>query len=206
MIIFGTQGIHSTIGKGQFGCPQCATSEPYEHKKVTKSIVLFFIPMIPLGRTGDYVECQSCKGTFDSSILGYDPEDVSSGFKSEYEKALRHSMVMMMLADGEIGHGEMNAVLRVINKYGHHSMSKAQLEKYVKEVESENEGIEKYLKKVAPSLNEQGKEIIVKGAMAVAASDANIDDTEVQLIYKMAEVMEMSPSHLKRIFNEMTKR
>ena len=36
----------------------------YKHIKVTKFFTLYFIPLIPLGSAGEYVECQTCKGTF----------------------------------------------------------------------------------------------------------------------------------------------
>ncbi|WP_407933304.1 zinc-ribbon domain-containing protein [Galbibacter pacificus] len=64
MIIFGTRGIKSTIKSGDFNCPRCDTSKPYRHRKVTKFFTLYFIPIIPLGSAGEYVECNHCKGTF----------------------------------------------------------------------------------------------------------------------------------------------
>lgn len=202
MIIFGTTGISSTMEEGQFMCPQCATSENYKHKKVTKFFTLYFIPLIPLGRAGDYVECQTCQGTFISRILDYDPNDQQNEFQSVYEKAMRHCMVMIMLADGEIDENEMVAVQKVINKFGHNDISIEELKAYVEEIETKPEPISTYLKKVTPSLNEHGKEIIIKCALAIAAADGNVDDSEIELINEMAKTMEMSTSHLNGIIAE----
>ena len=69
-IIFGTRGIRSTIKEGQFACPQCASQQPYKHKKVTQFFTLYFIPLIPLGKKGDYIECQKCRNTFVERVLG----------------------------------------------------------------------------------------------------------------------------------------
>jgi len=202
MIIFGTTGISSTMEEGQFMCPQCATSENYKHKKVTKFFTLYFIPLIPLGRAGDYVECQTCQGTFISRILDYDPNDQQNEFQSVYEKAMRHCMVMIMLADGEIDENEMVAVQKVINKFGHNDISIEELKAYVEEIETKPEPISTYLKKVTPSLNEHGKEIIIKCALAIAAADGNVDDSEIELINEMAKTMQMSTSHLNGIIAE----
>jgi len=119
MIIFGTRGIKSTIKEGQFLCPQCATQKPYKHKKVTKFFTLYFIPLIPLGQAGEFVECLTCKGTFVPRVLDYKPNQGQNEFQSEYEKAMRHSMVLMMLADGIIDDNEMKVVQKIINKFGH---------------------------------------------------------------------------------------
>lgn len=206
MIIFGTRGVKSTMKEGTFVCPQCATNRPYKHKKVTKFFTLYFIPIIPLGHAGDYVECQSCKGTFVSRVLDYKPDQERNEFQSVYEKAMRHTMVMIMLADGEIDENEMIMVQLFINKFGHNDMSKEELERYVETVQRNPEPIHTYLAKVAPSLNGHGKEMIIRCALAVAKADGNIDASEMNLINEMATALEMPPSHLKGILAEDQKK
>ena len=68
-IIFGTRGVKSTIKEGKFACPQCQSFTQYKHKKVTKFFTLYFIPLIPLGSQGTYVECQQCRNTFIERVL-----------------------------------------------------------------------------------------------------------------------------------------
>ena len=203
MIIFGTRGVKSTMDEGHFMCPQCAAETHYKHKKVTRFFTLYFIPIIPLGRLGDYVECQNCKGTFVARVLDYDPAQESNEFQSIYEEAMRHTMVLIMLADGEIDDEELKVVLDIINKYGHNDMSMADLVDYVFEVQRNPESIDTYLSQVTPNLNEHGKEIIIKCALAVAAADGNIDSSELKLIEDMSKAMEMSASHLKGILSDL---
>ena len=203
MIIFGTRGVKSTMKEGQFTCPQCASNQRYKHKKVTNFFTLYFIPLIPLGSAGDYVECQSCKGTFVSRVLDYDPSRNQNEFQSQYEKAMRHSMIMMMLADGHIDEEEMLMVQKIINKFGHNDITLDELNSLVEEVEANNEPIHKYLSKIAPSLNEHGKEIIIKCGLAVASADGHIDPSEKALIAEMARAMQMSSTHLKGILQDI---
>lgn len=203
MIIFGTRGVKSTINKGTFCCPQCATNQPFKHKKVTKFFTLYFIPVIPLGSAGEYVECQSCKGTFVPRVLEYQRNQPSNQFLSEYEKAMKHCMVLIMLADGEIDQNEMVMVQKIINKFGHNDLTMNELERYVEQVKLHPQDINTYLKGVTPHLNEHGKEMVIKCALSVAAADGHIDDSEIDLIQKMAKTMEMSGSHLKGIFQDL---
>jgi len=205
MIIFGTRGIKSTMEEGQFLCPQCASSQNYKHKKVTRFFTLYFIPLIPLGRAGEFVECQTCKGTFVPRVLDYKPTSNNNEFQSQYEKAMRHSMILMMLADGRIDDEELNTVHKIINKFGHNDITRDELNRLVEEIEYKKEPIQKYLSKITPSLNEHGKEIIIKCGLAVAAADGSIDDTEITLIHEMAKSMEMSSSHVKGILQDMAK-
>lgn len=191
------------MDEGHFMCPQCTSENYYKHKKVTRFFTLYFIPLIPLGRLGEYVECQTCKGTFVSQVLEYDPQESRNEFQSVYEEAMRHTMVLIMLADGEIDDEELKVVLNIINKHGHNDMSMAALIDYVFEVQRKPESIDTYLSKVTPNLNEHGKEIIIKCALAVAAADGNIDTSELKVIRDMAKAMEMSPAHLKGILSDL---
>lgn len=202
MIIFGTTGIKSTVKSGHFNCPQCEQNKPYRHRKVTQFFTLYFIPLIPLGNKGEYVECGSCKGTFVTRIID-NPSTNKDEFMSIYQKAIRHSMVMMMLADGEIDQNEKVQVLSIINKFGHNDINMADLDNLIVQIQKENQDVTTYLKKIASSLNEHGKEIIIKCAISVAASDGNVDRSELDMIAKMSQALDMSASHLKGIINEM---
>ncbi|MFK8038184.1 MAG: TerB family tellurite resistance protein [Crocinitomicaceae bacterium] len=202
MIIFGTRGVKSTIKSGDFNCPQCEKSVPYRHRKVTKFFTLYFIPLIPLGSAGEYVECGTCKGTFIPRVLEAGPSN-QDDFMAVYEQAIRHSMVLIMLADGVIDNEEKTLVRTIINKFGKNDLSIYELEKYIEQVQNEKEDVTTYLSKVGPSLNEHGKETIIKCALSVAAADGHIDESEIALIGKMGGAMEMSSSHLKGIIAEM---
>ncbi|MBK7010522.1 MAG: TerB family tellurite resistance protein [Saprospiraceae bacterium] len=204
MIIFGTRGVKSTLKSGTFLCPQCAVEKPYKHIKVTKFFTLYFIPLIPLGSAGEYVECQTCKGTFVPRVLDYKPDTSKEDFQAVYEEAMKYCMVSMMLADGEIDENEMLSVQKIVNKFSHHDVTIDELVAFTETVKQKKEPIINYLSKVTPSLNEHGKEIIIKCGLLVATADGKIDPSEMKLIQEMAEVLEMSPSHVKGILHEMT--
>lgn len=203
MIIFGTRGVKSTLDQGSFNCPQCECNKAYKHKKVTRFFTLYFIPIIPLGKLGEYVECQSCKGTFITNVLNYQKSPSADQFLSQYEIAMKHTMVLIMLADGEIDDNEMATVLKIVNKFGHNDITLQELQEYVIKVQRNPEEISTYLKGISPLLNLHGKESIIKCAIAVAASDGNIDASEMKLIYEMAKVMEMNKKHFDRIIEEI---
>ncbi len=205
MIIFGTRGVNSTMDEGHFFCPQCEREEPYRHRKVTRFFTLYFIPIIPLGRIGDFVECRTCQGTYVPNVLEYRPDGSGSEdqFLAEYEKAMKHTMVLMMLADGEIDDQEMITVRDIVNKFGHHDITLEELEVYTNAVRNSPDDISTYLKNIGPSLNDHGKETIIKCALSVAAADGHIDDSEINLVYQMGDIMGMSKAHMKGILGEI---
>jgi len=204
MIIFGTRGVRSTKATGNFNCPQCATDRTYKHKKVTQFFTLYFIPLIPLGSKGEYVECGHCKGTFITRVLesSKSKNQENQAFMAMYEQAIRHVMVKIMLADGVIDPNEKVMVLDIINKYGHNDMTSQQLNEYILKVQADKTDISTYLKHVGPSLNDHGKELLIKCALDVAYSDGHFDESEKALILEMGKIMEMTSAHIKGIMAE----
>ena len=95
MIIFGSRGLTSVIETGQFNCPQCGTPQEFQLKQVRNFFTIYFIPLIPLDIAGKYVECGSCRGTFDEEIKSYDPA-------IEMQTQMLRVMVMAALADGGV--------------------------------------------------------------------------------------------------------
>ncbi len=203
MIIFGTRGVNSTMESGVFNCPQCESEEDYDYKKVTRFFTLYFIPLIPMGKIGEFVECQNCKSTFVPNVLDYESDRGESQFMSEYEKALKHALILIMLADGVIDDREKEIVLDTINKHSHNDLTMGQLNLYIEDVEEQPEKVDVYLQKVAPMLNGHGKEDLIRSALAVAAADGHVDESEIQILKEMAKALDMTPAHLKGILSEI---
>ena len=60
MIIWGYRPIEKELASGHFLCPNCNVIRPYKHKRLYKYYTLFFLPLIPIKKLADYIECQGC--------------------------------------------------------------------------------------------------------------------------------------------------
>jgi zinc ribbon protein len=69
MIIYGHHQRKTDVATGEFDCPQCQTQRTFKHKRVDRYFTLFFIPLFPIGRLGEYVECQTCLRTYRTDVL-----------------------------------------------------------------------------------------------------------------------------------------
>ncbi len=68
LIFFGTRSVTMSYKKGDYVCPDCGPTQ-YNWKRQRRFFTLYFIPLIPLDLLNEYVECQGCKSTWDTSIL-----------------------------------------------------------------------------------------------------------------------------------------
>lgn len=68
-IIWGLRVLHRTIGQGVFFCPRCNAERTYRLQAGRRFVTLFFIPLIPLTKTGQDVQCTTCKTRYVAGAL-----------------------------------------------------------------------------------------------------------------------------------------
>ena len=200
-MIFGFRSVTAAYRSGQFSCPQCRAERTYHHRRVRRYGTLFGFALVPLRRLGEYLECDACEATFTVDLLQEDETEPTVRRLSVHEQAMRHALVLMMLADGEVDGNELDTVLDILNRFGHHRMSMIDLRVYVNQVRRNPLPLGTYLRRIAPTLNDSGKENIIRCAMAVASADGKIDRAEVEIIREMARTLELSDAHLHAIIN-----
>ncbi len=203
MIFFGTRGVTYSKASGSFHCPQCGANTPYKHRRVRRFFTLYFIPMIPLDLLGEYVECQKCKGTYKEEVLKHDPAADQAAFDAEFHQAIRRVMVMMILADGSVDDAEITSLRGIYQKVAGKELAEPALRAEIAQAQKVGGSVEEYLKTVAPSLNPNGKELVIKAAFLVAISDGKVHEHEEALLERIAKALEVTPAHLRGIVAEL---
>ncbi|HLL25031.1 MAG TPA: TerB family tellurite resistance protein [Kofleriaceae bacterium] len=203
LIIFGTRGVTYGSDHGQFFCPDCEENGPYRHRKVRRFFTLYFIPVIPLGLLGEYVECQRCTSTYKLSVLDYDPAQAAEAEEAEFHKAVRRVLVMMMLADGVIEESELDAIQTILGKLEDREVTRAEIDVEITRTQSETVDIEGYCRGMAGYLNDAGREMVVKAAILVAGSDGTLHESEREALETIATALNMSRAHFSGVVADM---
>lgn len=201
MIIFGTRGVTMNHEKGNFDCPGCGQAA-YAHKRVRRFFTLYFIPVIPLDLLGEYVECSSCKETYKPEVLSYDRSGANAEFEAEFHNATRAVMVMMMLADGIIDDDEVTTISKVYEAMTGKPLEEAAVRRQAAELQGRD--VLEVMRALAGTLNDNGKETVLRAAFMVAAADGNIADEEVQLLGEIGNTLDMSKAHLKGVLQTLS--
>jgi hypothetical protein len=69
LIIWGLRVIYRTLGRGVFFCRRCGGDRDYRHRAGRRFVTVFFIPLIPLMKTGEHVQCLTCKTRYVTEVL-----------------------------------------------------------------------------------------------------------------------------------------
>jgi uncharacterized RDD family membrane protein YckC len=115
MIIWGSRGREKCVSQGQFFCPNCDTSRPYKHIRVSKYFTLYFVPLFEIETLGEYIECQDCHRTFKMEALGYQPPSRAERVLAQLRAELESGMPLHMIQKKLMGLGiEEQDALRLI--------------------------------------------------------------------------------------------
>ena len=199
MIIWGSRGVTSSVAKGQFHCPTCNDGRAFDHTKARRFVTLYFIPLIPLENLGEYVECQTCKGTYKPEVLQYDPRKQREAFLNAFHHALRRTAVVMMALDGPASPQETAAVTAVLSENLGRPLSAAEVASEIDKANTDPRPLPAHLAEIAGDLNSNGKETLVRVGVRVAVADGPLQAAERALLEQMGTALQISAAHLKGI-------
>ena len=69
IIIWGIRAYFRTTGQGVFHCQRCGGDRPYRLRSGRRFFHLFYIPVIPLKKVDDHVQCTTCHTRYRVDVL-----------------------------------------------------------------------------------------------------------------------------------------
>ncbi|AKS44741.1 Tellurite resistance protein [Octadecabacter temperatus] len=202
-IVWGSRGRNKEIGAGEFYCPDCGDYRAYKKIAVTRWFTLYWIPLFPMGKpVGEYVECGACKSTFNERVLEMDPKAAAEKFEAAFSIAAKRVMFKMALADGEIDQSEIDTITQAFANIAKREIDPADIAAELEAAKSDTRPVAEYLRGVAAGMNDTGKELVLRSAIAVAKADGHIDDTEVVEMHELAFALDFPKAYANGIFME----
>jgi hypothetical protein len=108
-LIFGLRVYFRTIGEGTFHCQRCGGDRPYRLRAGRRWIHLFFIPVIPLEKVGEFVQCTQCGTRYAVGVLSL---PTTAQMQAALPAGMRAAAVLMLQAGDP---GSIAARRRVID-------------------------------------------------------------------------------------------
>lgn len=205
MIIFGTRGVNLSKGCGEFYCPECNAARQYKQINVRRFFTLYFIPIIPLDLLGTYVECQRCKGTYKPEVVHYDPakeKQKQEKFQAEYMMAIKNVMLSIMMADGVIETSEVKQLQDIYQKLTNKPIDEETIRREGKQRAQAGVPIKTYVAQIAPMLNLDGKLLIMRAALEIAAADGQFQPEEQQMVTDLGKILEIPKAKVNELVKQ----
>ncbi len=200
MIIFGSKGVESNMGSGVFFCPNCGGDQRYWHKHVRRYFTLYFIPLIPLDKIGEIVQCTGCGQTWDPEVLTFDPQAAISAFNED----LKRVMILMALADGPVDADEIAAMKAFFQRVTEQALGDAEIQQEVRLAQGAGTDVSQYAASRAADWADAGLVLIIQAAFAVASAGGALHPAKQGQLQQLKTTLNVSDEDFKVIIQHFT--
>ncbi|WP_310622058.1 TerB family tellurite resistance protein [Flexibacterium corallicola] len=201
-IVWGFRSRSKKNGEGEFYCPDCGTYRAYFLMMVKRWFTLYWIPLFPTKDLGEFVECQSCNSTFNDRVLSYDPKGDQIKFEAAFSVAAKRVMFKMALADGDIDDSEIEQITQSFQNIAKREIDQQDIATELENARNDTRSIKEYLTEVAATMNDTGKELVLRSAIAVIKADGHVDDEEIAVLKELIEALDMPKAYSKGVLME----
>ena len=196
MIIWGWRTRGSVLSRGVFRCPQCGTDRSYALKLWRTWFTLFFIPLIPLKKQGEVVECDACGNSFKTGVLSM---PTTAQLEEALSDAFRQAVVAVVRANPTPG--AVSAAVAALASFSGAEPSEGELEADVASLPVDD--LADRLAQVGDSLSEQGKERFLAHCVEVAATGGVIDAEGRAVVDHIAGALGMTAAHTRGVIESV---
>jgi hypothetical protein len=182
------------MGEGQFHCPRCDARRQYHHRKSQQWFTLYFLPVFPIKTYGEYVECQSCGGTFDTQVLAYDPSQAHAAREAQIHGLWRAALMSVAGAFGQPSAERVAAALSGL-------VEPEDADAFAQDMTAtprdgvQREEIAARFAALAEPLSIEGKERLFRAAVRTARVDAVKPEETDGLLIEIGRALGLSDAH-----------
>jgi len=197
MIIYGTTGLTSTKATGTFNCPRCGTAT-YQHKVVKQWFTLYFIPLFPTSTVGQYIECRQCKGSYELSVLSYDPD----AERREMLLQMKGLFILVMIANGKYHRDEMQVICDMLQEIFEEPTTLEALNEDVQLVHQGGIELHAFAQKAGHELSFEGKALCIQVAYKILMAQGQFRADGEEVLRQLASGLQLSDSQVRHIITE----
>lgn len=201
MIIWGTRGLTSTQRNGVFHCPRCGPKKPYALRVINRWFTLYFIPIIPLGRAGQYIECNGCAATYGEEVLRYDPETERRAVVESVQRIL----VVTTLHAGALTENRLVGLQHAIEEITGVVVATEELQREYQLAQAANVQLVPFVQQTAATLTNEGKELVLGGAYLIFTDDGSLSASDEQAITQLGQALGMTFMAVQEFLQRMKK-
>jgi zinc-ribbon family len=188
LIIFGLTIIFRTIGQGVFHCPQCGGDRQYRLRSGRRFFTVFFLPLIPLAKVGEHVQCTTCKSRFATQVLNL---PTTAQMSAALPAGMRSAAVAMLRSASVPGAAARQQAIDAIRGAGAGNYGPAELEAELRHQAVLDTGA---LGQVGVQLTAEAREWFFAQVVRIALADGPLSGAQREVANGIGQHLGMTPA------------
>jgi hypothetical protein len=180
LIIWGLRVFYRTIGQGVFHCRRCGGDRQYRLRRGRRCFTLFFIPVIPLNKVSEHIQCLTCKTRYHTDALAL---PTAEQMQAALPAGMRAAASAMLCAGDRGSLLARRQAIEAITGAGAHDYGEATLDS---DLALPREYIAPALNQVGGQLAVQAREWFLAEVARIGMADGPLSDLERQAAQAVA--------------------
>ena len=189
LLIFGLSAFFRTVGEGVFHCQACGGDRGYRRRVGRRWITLFFVPVVPLDRLGEVVECRACGTRFRPAVLRL---PTTSQLSAALPAAMRAAATLVLLAGVESDGAARRRAVEAVRGYGEEHYDDDALDG---DLGMPPAFLAEEIATAGAQLAVEAKEWFLAQAIRVGLADGPLTEPERQALHDVAGHLGMTKAH-----------
>lgn len=189
LLVFGLSAFFRTVGDGVFHCQACGGDRRYRRRTGRRWFTLFFLPVIPLDRLGEVVECRTCRTRFRPAVLRL---PTAEQMAATLPAGMRAATALVLLAGGEGDEAARRRAVEAVRGYGEEYYDDDALEG---DLGMPPAFLAEEIAAAGAQLAVEAKEWFLAQAVRVGLADGPLSERERQTLREVAGHLGMTPAH-----------
>ncbi|MEO5877085.1 MAG: zinc-ribbon domain-containing protein [Streptosporangiaceae bacterium] len=189
LLIFGLSVYFRTVAQGMFHCPACGGDRTYRRRVGRRWISLFFVPVIPLNRLGEAVECRTCKTRFSVSVLRL---PTAAAMADNLPAAMRAAAALVLTAGDPGDSAARTRAVDAVRGYGEVHYTEDEL---TGDLDMSADYLAEEISQAGTQLAVEAKEWFLAQTVRIALADGMLSDGERQALHVVAGRLGMTHAH-----------
>jgi hypothetical protein len=186
IILWGFRVFYRTVGDGVFHCRKCGGDRQYRHRAGRRFFTLFFIPIIPLNKVGEHVQCMTCKTRYVMDVLSL---PTAAQMQTALPLGMRAAVVVVLQAGDPGSPAARQRAVAAIQGAGAQEYTDADLDA---DAAQPADAARSAVGQVARQLTPDSKEWFLAETVRVGMADGPLTDRERQTIQVIAADLDMT--------------
>jgi len=188
LIIWGLRVFFHTVGQGVFHCRKCGGDREYRHRAGRRFFTLFFIPVIPLNRVGEHVQCMTCQTRYVTDVLSL---PTAAQMQTALPAGMRAAATAMLRSGDPASPAAWHRAVAAIQAAGPQGYSDGDLDL---DSAQSADAIRSALSNLARQLTPDAKEWFLAETVRIGLADGPLTEQERQSAQALAQDLGMTPA------------
>ena len=202
MILIGTMNLARTRDRGNFHCPTCGATVSYRRRTRRTFLTIYFIPTVPVSGAEPFVQCDSCRSTFDVNVLEMDGAAHQEIREARFRDEALRASILTVLIDDAISETEINTLLRLSDRVLGHPVDREELGALCSIMTSQKIRPADYALTSSRRWNDEQRRSALQAMFLAASAEGDLSAGQLKLMTQLKDLFDLTDREYEQVIEQ----